>query len=565
MAAVASSSPPAAILGPQPTLVPYEPTRDCSQGLCSMYCPQWCYFVFPPPPPAFDLGGPDTDDSSGPTFSPLVIAIIGVLASAFLLVSYYTIISKYCGTFTSLWNMVFGSHRRHGHGHGRGGGGGGGGSRSQDPWSAAPSDGLDETLINKITVCKYKRGDGFVDSTDCSVCLGEFRDGESLRLLPKCSHAFHLPCIDTWLKSHSNCPLCRCNIAFVTVGVVSPEPERRRGPPEDDRRDRPPEVVLTIDDYSEQARDDEPQNQNAAGTRSEEAAKDCPGRSEEGSGIGEIKEDGGAPAVRASSSLPHVHRRRAAGQPGGRADDGQGEWPPGRLVGVVKTPWGAKQQGRRRRAQRARIAGSEEIADGGKVMLQQQEWWQGKGFSSSDDVGAVDVDPQPFIGGWCVCAQRAAHGVWGRKQRRDRAFVLDLTRGVHTVVADWWYFIFCGVEVELSFGSDLRTATHLAQKNSHKRIGPRPQWDPAVYMIGEYHVHQTLLLSSIAGDAVGRSARGRGGLILQHALGGEHLLLLLLGGLGVDDAEHVVDCGGDVVHRRQAASFLHLQNTARFG
>ncbi|KAF8671988.1 hypothetical protein HU200_049808 [Digitaria exilis] len=272
-----------------------------------MYCPQWCYFVFPPPPPAFDLGGPDTDDSSGPTFSPLVIAIIGVLASAFLLVSYYTIISKYCGTFTSLWNMVFGSRRRHGHGRG-GGGDGDGGSRSQDPWSAAPSDGLDETLINKITVCKYKRGDGFVDSTDCSVCLGEFRDGESLRLLPKCSHAFHLPCIDTWLKSHSNCPLCRCNIAFVTVGVVSPEPERRRAPPEDDRRDRPPEVVLTIDDYSEQARDGEPQNQNAAGTRSEEAAKDCPGRSEEGSGIGEIKEDGGAPAVMASSSLSDTHR-----------------------------------------------------------------------------------------------------------------------------------------------------------------------------------------------------------------------------------------------------------------
>jgi hypothetical protein len=268
-----------------------------------MYCPQWCYFIFPPPPPAFDLGG-GSDDSSGPTFSPLVIAIIGVLASAFLLVSYYTIISKYCGTFTSLWNRLFGPGRGRGHG---GGGGGGGGSRSQDPWSAVPPDGLDETLINKITVCKYKRGDGFVDSTDCSVCLGEFRDGESLRLLPKCSHAFHLPCIDTWLKSHSNCPLCRCNITFVTVGVVSPSPERR-GTGEDHRRDNP-ELVLTIEDYSEQTRD-EPQNQNAAsgnGGGRQEAPKDCPGRSEEASGIVEIKEDG-APPVRASSSLSDTHR-----------------------------------------------------------------------------------------------------------------------------------------------------------------------------------------------------------------------------------------------------------------
>ncbi|CAN6253708.1 unnamed protein product [Urochloa humidicola] len=306
MAAVASSSPPAAILGPQPTWVPYEPTRDCSQGLCSMYCPQWCYFIFPPPPPAFDLGG-GSDDSSGPTFSPLVIAIIGVLACAFLLVSYYTIISKYCGTFTSLWNSLFGSGRGHG-GHGGGGGAGAGGSRSQDPWSAVPPDGLDETLINKITVCKYKRGDGFVDSTDCSVCLGEFRDGESLRLLPKCSHAFHLPCIDTWLKSHSNCPLCRCNIAFVAVGMVSPEPERR--PTRDDHRRDSPELVLTIDDSSEQAAD-EPRDQNVAsagnGSGGQEAPKNCPGRSEEASGIAEIKEDG-APAVRSSSSLSDTHR-----------------------------------------------------------------------------------------------------------------------------------------------------------------------------------------------------------------------------------------------------------------
>ncbi|GMH17179.1 hypothetical protein Nepgr_019020 [Nepenthes gracilis] len=27
--------------------------------------------------------------------------------------------------------------------------------------------------------------------------------------MPNCQHAFHIPCIDTWLKSQSNCPLCR--------------------------------------------------------------------------------------------------------------------------------------------------------------------------------------------------------------------------------------------------------------------------------------------------------------------------------------------------------------------
>uniref|UniRef100_A0A0D9VJQ3 RING-type E3 ubiquitin transferase n=1 Tax=Leersia perrieri TaxID=77586 RepID=A0A0D9VJQ3_9ORYZ len=298
-----ASSPPAT-LGSQPTWVPYEPTRDCSQGLCSMYCPQWCYFIFPPPPPAFDIAGSGSDDSSGPTFSPLVIAIIGVLASAFLLVSYYTIISKYCGTFSSLRNRILGSGSRR-HGSSGGGGADGDNSRSQEPWSVALSDGMDETLINKITVCKYKRGDGFVDSTDCSVCLGEFRDGESLRLLPKCSHAFHVPCIDTWLKSHSNCPLCRCNIAFVTVGLVSPSPE----PAEARRDNHHHQLILTIDDPERVH--EEPQNVvtgvgNGGGNQD---AKDRPGRSDDANGIAEIREDGALmPPTRVPSSLSDTHR-----------------------------------------------------------------------------------------------------------------------------------------------------------------------------------------------------------------------------------------------------------------
>ncbi|KAK9930380.1 hypothetical protein M0R45_027419 [Rubus argutus] len=37
-------------------------------------------------------------------------------------------------------------------------------------------------------------------------------------LLPKCSHAFHINCIDTWLRSHTNCPLCRAYIVSETLG-----------------------------------------------------------------------------------------------------------------------------------------------------------------------------------------------------------------------------------------------------------------------------------------------------------------------------------------------------------
>lgn len=76
--------------------------------------------------------------------------------------------------------------------------------------------GLNPTVISSIKVCKYSKRDGVVEGTDCSVCLSEFEEEEMLRLLPKCRHAFHLSCIDTWLRSHTNCPVCRAPVVAVS-------------------------------------------------------------------------------------------------------------------------------------------------------------------------------------------------------------------------------------------------------------------------------------------------------------------------------------------------------------
>lgn len=47
---------------------------------------------------------------------------------------------------------------------------------------------------------------------DCAICLNDFRDGETLRLLP-CMHSFHDGCIRPWLlQSSSLCPLCKQSV-----------------------------------------------------------------------------------------------------------------------------------------------------------------------------------------------------------------------------------------------------------------------------------------------------------------------------------------------------------------
>ncbi|XP_074307043.1 RING-H2 finger protein ATL33-like [Silene latifolia] len=48
---------------------------------------------------------------------------------------------------------------------------------------------------------------------ECPVCLSVFIDDEELRQLKICKHLFHKNCIDKWLSTHFNCPVCR---AFVS-------------------------------------------------------------------------------------------------------------------------------------------------------------------------------------------------------------------------------------------------------------------------------------------------------------------------------------------------------------
>ncbi|CAI9754754.1 unnamed protein product [Fraxinus pennsylvanica] len=52
--------------------------------------------------------------------------------------------------------------------------------------------GVDQSFIDTIPVFNYKAIIGVKDPFDCAVCLCEFEAEDKLRLLPKCSHAFHM-------------------------------------------------------------------------------------------------------------------------------------------------------------------------------------------------------------------------------------------------------------------------------------------------------------------------------------------------------------------------------------
>ncbi|GLT57021.1 hypothetical protein SLA2020_300260 [Shorea laevis] len=61
------------------------------------------------------------------------------------------------------------------------------------------------------------------NTSNCSICLGEYRDADTLRLLPNCGHVFHLKCVDPWLRLNPTCPVCR-NSPLPSPSLPTPRP-----------------------------------------------------------------------------------------------------------------------------------------------------------------------------------------------------------------------------------------------------------------------------------------------------------------------------------------------------
>lgn len=113
-----------------------------------------------------------------------------VASAALVLAIYHCLIIKWCADDRSAWPGP------------RGG-------------PTAQSSGAQKTVELAANTYKYSKGN---ELEECVVCLSLFEEGEDVKEMPRCKHSFHAPCIDTWLSSHLDCPLCR-------APVVAPPPD----------------------------------------------------------------------------------------------------------------------------------------------------------------------------------------------------------------------------------------------------------------------------------------------------------------------------------------------------
>ncbi|XP_043714829.1 E3 ubiquitin-protein ligase ATL6-like [Telopea speciosissima] len=133
----------------------------------------------------------DPYDYSGDFFSPSMGIALVVIIGVFFMFGFVSIFIRRCrGESITLHDGEGGMSRR--------------GNRGLDP---AVIDTFPTFAYSYVKGHKLGKG-----ALECAVCLNEFEDEDTIRLLPKCDHVFHPQCIDAWLSKRTTCPVCRANL-----------------------------------------------------------------------------------------------------------------------------------------------------------------------------------------------------------------------------------------------------------------------------------------------------------------------------------------------------------------
>lgn len=128
-------------------------------------------------------------------FSPSMAIIIVVLVAALFFMGFFSIYIRRCSNDGGSVRAAL-SMRRAGR-------------------TAAATRGLDAEVLETFPTFAYSTVKGLKigkGALECAVCLNEFEDEETIRLIPKCDHVFHAECIDAWLENHVTCPVCRSDL-----------------------------------------------------------------------------------------------------------------------------------------------------------------------------------------------------------------------------------------------------------------------------------------------------------------------------------------------------------------
>jgi len=137
---------------------------------------------------------------------------------------------------------------------------------SEDNGKDYKHPGLSEADLQRLPTIECHEeethaGAGRRANAECAVCLDAFQNGDRCRVLPACSHAFHVHCADEWLSKCSLCPICRrsaaCEKNFVNGGAAGSLQEEEEGRDRADSERRPPppaenivvDIPMTATDY----------------------------------------------------------------------------------------------------------------------------------------------------------------------------------------------------------------------------------------------------------------------------------------------------------------------------
>lgn len=131
---------------------------------------------------------------------------------------------------------------------------------TEDNGKPHKQQGLSEADLQRLPTIECQEEEshamaGGGDKAECAVCLEAFQSGDRCRVIPTCSHAFHVPCADAWLSKCCVCPICRRSVVCdseetkgVTGGAaVALREEEGRDHEESERGPRPPSEHIVVD------------------------------------------------------------------------------------------------------------------------------------------------------------------------------------------------------------------------------------------------------------------------------------------------------------------------------